>query len=228
MHEKVLIVDDEEGMVSFLKDALISEGYEVMVAHNGEQAIKSAMNHPDLIILDIMMPDKNGYEVCQEIREEVSCPIIFLSALQSEFDKIKGLAIGGDDYLTKPFSIRELKVRVQAHLRRERRIASGKNRAFLRFGNLAIDLKGHEIYYDNQQIIFTRREFDIIELLVLHPGIVFSKEQIYEKIWGYDAMGDSAGVAEHIKKIRAKLGEADPEIEYISTVWGVGYKWKRT
>ncbi|MFZ5989477.1 MAG: response regulator transcription factor [Bacillota bacterium] len=227
MYEKVLIADDEEGMVSFLKDALISEGYEVLIAYNGEQAVKSAMQQPDLIILDIMMPDKDGYEVCQTIRDTVACPIIFLSALQSEFDKIKGLAMGGDDYLTKPFSMRELKVRIQAHLRREKRAASLKNRAFLRFGNLAIDLKGHEVYLKDRQIIFTRREFDIIELLALHPGIVFSKDQIYEKIWGYDATGDSAGVAEHIKKIRSKLNEVDPEIEYISTVWGVGYKWER-
>jgi len=227
MSEKILIADDEEGIVSFIKDALICQGYEVIVAQDGEQAVKSAMQHPDLIILDIMMPGKNGYEVCKTIRDVVSCPIVFLSALESESDRIRGLALGGDDYLTKPFSIRELKVRVQAHLRREKRAETFKNRVFLKFGNVSIDLKGHEVFVKDKQITFTKKEFEIIELLVLHPGIVFSKEQIYEKIWGYDAMGDSAGVAEHIKKIRSKLGDADPERDYISTVWGVGYKWER-
>jgi two-component system, OmpR family, lantibiotic biosynthesis response regulator NisR/SpaR len=228
MYEKILIADDEEGMISFLKDVLISEGYEVLVAMNGEEAIKGAKMNPDLVILDIMMPDLSGYEVCQAIRDEISCPIIFLSALQSEFDKIKGFSIGGDDYLTKPFSTRELKVRIQAHLRRERRSNVAGNKAILRFGNLAIDLKGHAIFHNGNQIVFTRREFDIVELLAMHPGIVFSKDQIYEKIWGYDAMGDSACVAEHIKKIRAKFVEENPETEYISTVWGVGYKWKKS
>ncbi|MCX7711955.1 MAG: response regulator transcription factor [Clostridia bacterium] len=227
MAEKILIVDDEEGMVSFIKDSLMTEGYEILIATDGEQAIQRAMQHPDLIILDIMMPGKNGYEVCQAIRDVVSCPILFLSALQSETDRIKGLALGGDDYVIKPFSMRELKMRIQAHLRREKRAVSLDKKTYLKFGRLSIDLKGHAVYFNGKEIIFTKREFDIIELLALHPGMVFSKDQIYEKVWGYDAMGDSAGVAEHIKKIRAKLNEMDPEVEYISTVWGVGYKWER-
>ncbi|MCX8128853.1 MAG: response regulator transcription factor [Clostridia bacterium] len=227
MPEKILIADDEEGIISFIKDALICEGYEVMTATNGDQAVSCAMKHPDLIILDIMMPGKDGYEVCQAIRDIVSCPIIFLSALQSESDKIKGLAIGGDDYLTKPFSLRELKVRIQAHLRREKRTSSVLHKTFLKYRNLAIDLKGREVFCKDNKIVFTKREFDIIELLALHPGITFSKDQIYEKVWGYDAMGDSAGVAEHVKKIRSKLNAADSQNEYISTVWGVGYKWER-
>ena len=227
MYVKILIVDDEGDMVSFIKDALASDGYEVLAAYNGEQAVKYAATQPDLILLDIMMPDLNGYEVCQKIRDTVECPIIFLSALQGEVDKIKGLALGGDDYLTKPFSIKELRMRIQAHLRREKRTISLSNRTLLRYGKISIDLKGHEVYLNGKQVIFTKREFDIIELLALNPGIVFTKDHIYEKIWGYDANGDSAGVAEHIKKIRAKLNECDPELEYISTVWGVGYKWER-
>jgi DNA-binding response OmpR family regulator len=227
MYERILIADDEEDMVSFIKDTLTSDGYEVFVAYNGEQAVTYAAMQPDLILLDIMMPGLNGYEVCRKIRDTVGCPIIFLSALQGEVDKIKGLALGGDDYLTKPFSMKELRMRIQAHLRREKRAISLSNRAFLRHGNIAIDLKGHEVYVNNKQINFTKREFDIIEFLALNPGMVFSKDYIYEKVWGYDANGDSAGVAEHIKKIRAKLNESDPELEYISTVWGVGYKWER-
>lgn len=227
MVEKVLIVDDEEAIVSMIKDALTGDGYDVISAANGEQAINQAKHRPDLIILDVMMPGPDGFEVCQTIRNVVACPILFLSARQSEADRIKGLAIGGDDYITKPFSLKELKMRVAAHLRREKRATSLSNRTLLRFRDLAIDLKGHEIFYCDQPIVFTRREFEIIELLALHPGVIFSKDQIYEKVWGYDAEGDSASVAEHIKKIRFKLGESDPETNYISTVWGVGYKWER-
>ncbi len=227
MNERILIVDDEEDMVSFMRDALVLDGYEVLTAYNGEQAVQYAKSQPDIILLDIMMPGLNGYEVCQNIRDKVVCPIIFLSALREEVDRIKGLAMGGDDYLTKPFSMKELRVRIQAHLRREKRAVSLSNRTLLRYGRIAIDLKGHEVYLDSEHIAFTKREFDIIELLAMNPGIVFTKDHIYERVWGYDAEGDSAGVAEHIKKIRAKLSKCDPKIEYISTVWGVGYKWER-
>lgn len=227
MYEKILIADDEQEMVAFIKDALVNDGYEVLTAYDGEQAIAQALRPPDLIVLDIMMPGKDGYEVCQAIREAVTCPIVFLSARQTENDRIKGLAIGGDDYITKPFSLKELKMRIQAHLRREKRAVSLNNRALLRYRDVAIDLKGHEVFFKGQSIAFTKREFEIIEFLALHPGMIFSKDQIYEKVWGYDAMGDSAGVAEHVKKIRFKLSEADPQSEYIATVWGVGYKWER-
>jgi DNA-binding response OmpR family regulator len=227
MYEKILIVDDEADIVSFIKDALINEGYQVLTTFNGEEAIAFAKQQPDLIILDIMMPGKDGFEVCQTIRDIVACPILFLSALQSETNRDKGLAIGGDDYITKPFSLKELKARIQAHLRREKRATALNNRVLLRYQNLAIDLKGREVYFKDKPIVFTKREFDIIEFLALHPGITFSKEQIYEKVWGYDAMGDSAAIAEHIKKIRGKLKEIDHDTEYISTIWGVGYKWER-
>lgn len=227
MHEKILIVDDEVGMVNFIRDALVAEGYEVITACDGEQAIRYAGQHPDLILLDIMMPGKDGFEVCRSIRDMVACPVIFLSALQSETDKVKGFAFGGDDYIIKPFSMRELKMRIIAHLRREKRVAALENKVLLRWGGLSINIKSREAFSKEQEIFFTKKEFDIIELLILHPGIVFSKEQIYEKVWGFEAEGDSAGVAEHIKKIRAKLYEADHDHEYISTVWGVGYKWER-
>jgi DNA-binding response OmpR family regulator len=227
MYEKILIADDEEGIVSFIRDALYSEEYEVWAAYDGEQAINYAGKQPDLIILDIMMPGIDGFEVCKAIRDRVACPIIFLSARQNETDKIKGLALGGDDYLIKPFSLRELKMRIKAHLRREQRAASTDRKAYIRYGNVSIDLKGHEVYYKETLLSFTPHEFDIIELLALHPGQVFSKEQIYEQVWGYDAAGDSAGVAEHVKNIRNKFSKLNPETELISTVWGVGYRWER-
>jgi len=228
MYEKILIADDEEGMVSFIKDSLVKEGYEVWVAYDGEQAVKNAMRQPDLIILDIMMPGKDGFTVCQAIRDIVSCPIIFVSALQSEADRIKAFVLGGDDYIIKPFSMREMKTRIHAHLRREKRVASLDKRTCLRYGDLIIDIKGHDVYFMDAPLYFTAREFGIIELLALHPGMVFSKEQIYERVWGYDAVGDAAGVAEHIKNIRCKFTGAEPNANFISTIWGVGYKWERT
>lgn len=210
-----------------LQDAMEDEGYSVLTALNGDEAVQKAGEEPDLILLDVMMPGPDGFEVCRMIRDYVTCPIIFLSARQNEVDRIKGLAIGGDDYVVKPFSLRELKARIQAHLRRERRATTGSHRVRLRFGELTVDLKGREVLFRDQPVPLTKREFDIIELLALHPGQVFSKEQMYEKIWGYDATGDTTNITEHVKKIRAKLSTVDPIRDYISTVWGVGYKWER-
>lgn len=226
MKEKILIVDDEEDIVCFIKDYFEDEGYEVFTASNGKEAIEYSKKAIDIILLDIMMPDIDGYDVCSKIRDSVSCPIIFLSAKESENDRIKGLVVGGDDYIVKPFSIKELKARVEAHLRRERRTTID-NKSKISFGDLTLDINSREVFYKNQEIYLTAREFDIVEMLALHTGQVFSKEQIYEKIWGYDAEGDSSTVAEHVKKIRAKFLKADDSLNYISTVWGVGYKWER-
>lgn len=227
---RILIIDDEKDLVALLKDSLENKGHIVSVAYDGESGVKKAYEHPDLIILDIMMPEIDGYEVCKKIRDVVFCPIIFLSAKQSEADRIKGLALGGDDYIIKPFSLKELLARIDAHLRRERRaiyLNEKEKRTLLTFKNLSIDLKARLVYINGKLVSFTKREFDIIELLSLHPGQVFSKEQIYEKVWGYDADGDSSTVTEHIKNIRAKLAVVDPNVEYISTVWGIGYRWEK-
>ncbi|WMJ80010.1 response regulator transcription factor [Clostridium sp. MB40-C1] len=227
MKEKILIVDDEEDIVSFLKDTLEDEGYEVFTAYDGNEAIEKSRLYPDLILLDVMMPNKNGYEVCRDIRDIVSCPIIFLTAKQEEQDIINGLSIGGDDYISKPFSLRQLKARIKAHLRRDRRNFNNHEKSNLYFRKLSIDLKGRMVYVNGELIALTKKEFDIIEFLAVNCGQVFSKEQIYEKIWGYDADGDSSGIAEHIKNIRRKFANFDPDIEYISTIWGVGYKWQK-
>ncbi|MCY6960716.1 response regulator transcription factor [Clostridium brassicae] len=227
MKEKILIVDDEGDIVSFLKDTLEDEGYEVFTAYDGNEAIEKSRLYPDLILLDVMMPNKNGYEVCRDIRDIVSCPIIFLTAKQEEQDIINGLSIGGDDYISKPFSLRQLKARIKAHLRRDRRNFNNHEKSNLYFGKLSIDLKGRMVYVNGELIAITKKEFDIIEFLAANCGQVFSKEQIYEKIWGYDAEGDSSAIAEHIKNIRRKFANFDSDIEYISTIWGVGYKWQK-
>lgn len=228
---KILLIDDEMDLLLLLKDSLERQGHLVWIAEDGELGMEKAMEQPDLILLDIMMPGLDGYEVCRKIRDVVGCPILFLSAKQAEADKIKGLALGGDDYITKPFSLKELLARIEAHLRREKRALlahdSAGKKPFLSYGTLLIDLNGREVQGNGKKSSFTRKEFEIIELLALHPGQVFSKEQIYEKIWGYDAEGDVATVTEHIKNIRTKLAQLDPHTEYIKTVWGIGYRWDK-
>lgn len=222
MKHKILIVDDESDVVQLLKDYFEINGYDVLTAYSGNEAIKQVNKKPDLVLLDINMPDINGYEVCSQIREVVSCPIIFLSARIEDIDKIKGFSVGGDDYVMKPFSIDELGARVQAHLRREHRRSS--NDQFIFSGNLTIDYSSKEVKYKGQKINFTKKEYEIIELLSTHPGQIFDKERIYEKLWGWDSEGDSSVVAEHVRRIRSKLTQLDHE-PYIETVWGMGYKW---
>ncbi|WP_335743715.1 response regulator transcription factor [Thermoclostridium stercorarium] len=230
MLSKILIIDDEKDLVMLLEDELKARGHEVIVAYDGREGIKLSRCQPDLIILDIMMPEENGFEVCRAIRDEVLCPIIFLSAKQTEADKIKALNLGGDDYVVKPFGLKELMARIEANLRRERRaqyLNAEKKRTRLIFGDLSLDIRERTVKIKNVPIALTKREYDIVELLALHPGQVFSREHIYERVWGYDSEGDSATVVEHIKKIRAKFAAAAPSVEYISTVWGIGYKWNK-
>jgi len=224
--ENILIIDDEKDLVNIIKDTLVANGYNVLTAYNGTDGIALSKEDLSLIILDIMMPDIDGFSLCQCIRNKVSCPILFLSAKNSEQDKIKGLAIGGDDYITKPFSLKELVFRVKAHLRREKRLIKKETSSKLIFKNLSLDLKSMEVKICGQNINLTKTEFEIVQLLALNKGQVFSKDHIYDKIWGYDGLGDSSTVTEHIKKIRSKINSLDKENTYIETVWGFGYKWE--
>lgn len=227
---RILIIDDEKALVSLLESRLKAKGHDVLAANDGQTGIELAKKQPDLIILDIMMPTMDGFEVCRKMREYVVCPILFLSARQSETDKVKGFTMGGDDYITKPFGLQELMARIEANLRREKRSqylnAEGK-RSKLYYGKMCIDLQARTIQVDNIELELTKREYDIVELLALHSGQVFSREQIYEKVWGYDGAGDSSTVVERIKHIRSKFGAVTPKAEYISTVWGIGYRWNR-
>lgn len=227
MREKILIADDEREIVEFMRDALQDDGYEVSVAFDGKEVFVRLGETPDLIILDIMMPHLDGLEVCQAIRDRVSCPILFLSARSNEADRIQGLAVGGDDYIVKPFSMQELKARIRAHLRREQRSHLDRQPKLLHHGDLTMDLDSHQVFYQNLPIPLTSREFELFRLLFMHPNQVFSREQIYEKIWGFDAEGEAATITEHIKNIRAKLACAAPEKTFVTTVWGVGYRFER-
>lgn len=177
---------------------------------------------PDIILLDINMPKADGIEVCQRIRDKVSCPILFLTARADEQDRVNGLMSGGDDYILKPFSLKELEARIIAHLKREER---RQKKSTYRFqGDLSIDYSAKTVQISGQDIEFTKLEYSIIEFLSMNPGIVYDKERIYEKVCGYDGDGDSRVITELIRRIRKKI-EKYTDTEYIETVWGMGYRW---
>lgn len=219
---KILVADDERDVVSLLKDYFEINHYVVITAYSGQEAILKAAQKPDLILLDVNMPDGDGLSVCRKLRDHVSCPILFLTARIEDSDKINGFAAGGDDYIIKPFSIDELGARVSAHIRRDHRIQRQANVRF--FGDLTIDYTAKAVWSGDTEIELARKEFQIIELLSINCGQVFDKERIYEKIWGYDAQGDAAVVAEHVRRIRLKLSKYGTDC-HIQTVWGMGYKW---
>ncbi len=224
MAQTILAVDDEKDIAELLKYYFTKQGYQVITALNGRQALKFAEKKPDLILLDINLPDIDGLSICEKIRNFVSCPIIFLTARIEDSDKIKGFAAGGDDYVIKPFSMEELGARVAAHLRREQRRAGVT--AFRFDENLVIDYGERRVFYKEKELVFAKKEFDIIEYLSQHPGQVFDKETIYGRVWSYDSAGDSSVVTEHIRRVRAKFSAAGAG-PYIATIWGCGYKWIR-
>ncbi|WP_321002528.1 response regulator transcription factor [Eisenbergiella porci] len=221
MRQKILIVDDEYGIVDMMKSYFEAQ-YEVLTAAGGREALEQAARNPDLILLDINMPDMDGLEVCRRIREYVSCPILFLTARVESTDKIIGFRAGADDYIVKPFDLEELGARVAAHLRREKRREKSMSVRF--FGDLVIDYPARTVVVNGVPVALSKREFDIVELLSLNEGQVFGRERIYETVWGIDGEGSSDTVMEHIRKIRAKLGVHTLH-NYIETVWGCGYKW---
>jgi DNA-binding response OmpR family regulator len=223
MKYKILIIDDEEMILSMMEKCL-GEEFSVYTAENAKKALELLNVIPDIILLDINMPEMDGLELCQLIRGHISCPIIFLTARVTERDVIKGLSVGGDDYITKPFRMDELLARISAHLRREERKGTAEN---LRFDEeLIIDYNSRTVFYGKEQLDFSNKEFEIIRFLSQNAGMVFDRETIYEKLWGYNGEGDSIVVKEHIRKIRNKLS-VHTDKNYIETVWGVGYKWAK-
>ena len=224
MAQKILIVDDVRDIVHLLERYFRRAGYQTMTALSGAEALEKASAKPDIILLDVNLPDMDGFEVCRRIREGVSCPILFLTARIEDSDKVKGFAVGGDDYVVKPFSLEELGARVAAHLRREVRRSAAMS---VRFDDeLMINYTDRTVTVRGQELNFAKKEFDIIEFLSQNVGQVFDRERIYERVWGYDSEGDSSVVSEHIRRIRVKLSNAGAK-PYIQTVWGVGYKWVR-
>lgn len=217
----ILVVDDDADLRELLKAALERDGHQVTLLADGGEITERHCRLADCILLDVMMAGEDGFAACKRVRALTECPVLFLTARTEEADVLRGLGVGADDYLSKPFRIAELRARVSAHLRRERRTPVHR----LRRGGLDFDLGAKRVYQGAVQIPFTKGEYAICELLASHAGQTFSKEQIYEAAFGFDSEADESAVTEHIKNIRAKLkplGAAPVE-----TVWGIGYRWKR-
>ena len=217
---RILAVDDDKGILAVIRKALEKEGYLVDTLDDPEKIDPERLSGYQLILLDVMMPGTDGFTVCRRIREQVDCPILFVTAKTEEGDLITGFGLGADDYIRKPFGLGELRARVAAHLRRENR----EKRHRITLGDLKFSLQAKEIYCQGQPIPLTKSEYAICEYLALNRGQVFSKERIYEHVFGYDGESDSSAITEHIKNIRAKLQKVG--VSPVETVWGIGYKWK--
>ena len=224
MSKKLLIIDDNEDIISFIKPALHFQDFIVDFATTGEQAIKKINDDLDIILLDVMLPDTNGFDLCKQIKEKINCPIIFLTARGLEEERIKGFLVGGNDYIVKPFSLKELILRIDVHLKNSINNQPQKSKK-LTFHNLSVNLLSKCIEVNGVALDFTKKEYEIIELLCTNPGQVFSKERIFEIIWGYDSDSNLNTVTEHIKRIRYKFKLNNIPIQLICTVWGIGYKW---
>lgn len=226
---KILIVEDEEAIADLEKDYLELSGFEVEIEHSGSGGLNSALNGEyNLIILDLMLPDVDGFEICRMVREKKNTPIIMVSAKKDDIDKIRGLGLGADDYMTKPFSPSELVARVKAHLARyDRLIGSNvKMNEVIEIRGIKIDKTARRVWVNGEETNFTTKEFDLLTFLAQNPNRVFKKEELFREIWDMESVGDIATVTVHIKKIREKIEYDTAKPQYIETIWGVGYRFK--
>lgn len=226
---KILIVEDEEAIADLEKDYLELSDFEVTIENSGDKGLETALaGNFDLVILDLMLPGMDGFEVCKQIREEKNIPIIMVSAKKDDIDKIRGLGLGADDYMTKPFSPSELVARVKAHLARYDRLtgsAAQKNKV-IEIRGLKIDTTARRVWINGEEKTFTTKEFDLLTFLASHPNHVYTKEELFREIWDMESIGDIATVTVHIKKIREKVELDTSNPQYIETIWGVGYRFK--
>lgn len=228
MNEKILIVEDEKEIAHLIRDYLTASNYQVFLAEDGEAGLLAfEKEKPDLAILDIMMPKKDGFEVCRNIRAKSNIPILMLSAKKEDTDKIIALGLGADDYITKPFSPRELIARVQSQLRRfnELSVTQAESEA-LHFKGLTIDATAYTVTLNNQIVPFSVKEFEILHYMASHANQALTREKIFDEIWGYNEYGDINTVTVHVRKIREKIEQDPSKPMFIETVWGVGYKFK--
>lgn len=226
---KVLIVEDELAIAELEKDYLELSSFEVEIETNGEKGLEMALkNDYDMIILDIMLPGIDGFEICRQIREVKEIPVLMVSARKEDIDKIRGLGLGADDYITKPFSPSELVARVKAHLNRYHRLVNNQMEAndIIEIRGLKIDKTARRVYLNDEEKTLTTKEFDLLTFLAGHPNRVFTKEELFNKIWDMESLGDIATVTVHIKKIREKIESDTSKPQYIETIWGVGYRFK--
>ena len=229
---KILIIEDEEAIAELERDYLTVSDFDVTIKTTGNEGLAEALtNDYNLIILDLMLPGIDGFEVCKTIREKKNIPILMVSAKKEDIDKVKGLGLGADDYMTKPFSPSELVARVKAHLSRYQRLVGSNTSAYggneiVESRGLKIDKTARRVYVDGEEKIFTTKEFDLLTFLAEHPNRVYTKDELFREIWGMESMGDVATVTVHIKKIREKIEYNTANPQYVETIWGVGYRFK--
>ena len=230
--KRVLIIEDDKNIAALERDYLEVSGYEVAIETDGTVGLKNAMEEEyDLILLDIMLPGTDGFEICRAIRKEKETPILMVSAKKEDIDKIRGLGLGADDYIVKPFSPSELVARVTAHISRYQRLtASGDDGAdksdIIETGSLHIDIKARRVFLVGKEVSLANKEFDLLVFLASHPNVVFSKDALFDKIWGFDSMGETSTVTVHINRIREKIERDMSNPKYIETVWGAGYRFR--
>ncbi len=226
---KVLIIEDETSIADLERDYLELSGFTVQICNDGTEGLKKALNEDvDLLILDLMLPGVNGFEICRQVREQKNLPIIMVSARKDDIDKIHGLGMGADDYMTKPFSPSELVARVKAHLSRYERLVNmnAQENEIIQIRGLKIDKTARRVWVNGEEKPFTTKEFDLLTFLAQNPNHVFTKDELFREIWDMESIGDIATVTVHIKKIREKIEKSTSKPDYIETIWGVGYRFK--
>ena len=226
---KILIIEDEMAIAELERDYLELSGFEVDIVNNGKEGADKALAESyDLVVLDLMLPEMDGFEICKCLREEKNIPIIMVSAKRDDIDKIRGLGLGADDYMTKPFSPSELVARVKAHLSRYERLlgAGTRENEIIEIRGIRIDKTDRRVFVNNEEKVFTTKEFDLLIFLAENPNRVFTKDELFQHIWGMESIGDIATVTVHIKKIREKIEVNTSKPQYIETIWGVGYRFK--
>lgn len=227
---KILIIEDDLSIAELENDYLTMSGFECDIATDGNSGLEKARSGDyALIIVDIMLPGRDGFSICKEIRAESDVPIIFLSAKSDEIDKVRGLGLGADDYMTKPFSPSELVARVKSHIARYEKLTAAANKAkpdVLTIGGLKIDKNAHRVYVDDNEVAMPVKEYELLLFLAENPNIVFNKERLFDRIWGMDAMGDVSTVTVHIQRIRDKIDKTRSGNKFIETVWGAGYRFR--
>ena len=226
---KILIVEDEEAIADLEKDYLELSGFDVEIENDGTSGMERALNEDfDMFILDLMLPGTDGFEICRKIREKKNTPVLMVSAKKDDIDKIRGLGLGADDYITKPFSPSELVARVKAHLARYERLigSTAQKNDIIEIRGIRIDKTARRLWVNEEEKQFTTKEFDLLTFLAENPNHVFTKDELFSKIWDMESIGDIATVTVHIKKIREKIEFNTAKPQYIETIWGVGYRFK--
>ncbi|MDO4198061.1 MAG: response regulator transcription factor [Erysipelotrichaceae bacterium] len=225
---KVLIVEDDKAIATIERDYLLASGIECDIAEDGEKGLCMGLDGEyDLILLDLMLPKMDGFEVCRKLREKIDIPILMVTARREDIDKIRGLGLGADDYIEKPFSPGVLLARVKANIAQYERLTGNRhNTSDIVFGDIRLNTKAHRVYVKNEEITLKNMEYELLYFMMLNADVVFDRETLYEKVWGMEAMGDNATVAVHINRLREKIEEDPANPKYLQTVWGAGYRFR--